>query len=85
MMSPRRNGLRPTSSGRTSMVPSPRPWAMTGMPPRSSRDGTMFERSDTSSTRRAPVSRARVPIRSTTPVPKNTRVSGRNSNGTIVQ
>ena len=45
MMSPRLNGLRPTSSGRTSIVPSPRPVAMTGMPPRSRRAGTMLARS----------------------------------------
>ena len=31
-MSPRLNGLRPTSSGRTSTVPSPRPWLITGWP-----------------------------------------------------
>ena len=55
MMSPRLNGLRPTSSGRTSIVPSPRPCAITGMPSRSSRAGTMLARSDTSSTRDASV------------------------------
>ena len=45
MMSPRLNGLRPTSSGRTSIVPSPRPVAITGRPPRRSRAGTMLARS----------------------------------------
>ena len=53
MKSPGLNGLRPTSSGRTSTVPSPRPWAMTGIPVRSSRAGTMLVRSETSSTREA--------------------------------
>ena len=53
MMSPRLNGLRPTSSGRTSTVPSPRPWAMTGMPLRSRRAGTMLALSEISRTRLA--------------------------------
>ena len=53
MMSPRLNGLRPTSSGRTSIVPSPRPCEITGIPPRNSRAGTILARSETSSTRDA--------------------------------
>ena len=53
MMSPCLNGLRPTSSGRTSIVPSPRPVEITGRPPRRSRAGTMLARSLTSSTRLA--------------------------------
>ena len=35
------------------MVPSPRPWAITGMPLLSNRAGTMLARSDTSNTREA--------------------------------
>ena len=62
--SPRRNGFWPTSSVRSSIVPSPRPTAIAGVPSRGERTGTMLAPSVTSSTREAqrPVSSTR-PIR----------------------
>ena len=53
-MSPRRNGLWPTSRVRSSIVPSPRPTAIAGVPSRTSRTGTLLAPSVTSRTRERP-------------------------------